>query len=410
MHRVVITGMGCVTPIGIGVAETWESLLAGRSGIDHISSFDASKYSVRIAGEVKNFDPTAFLDRKAARRLDRFVQLAHAAAAEAIEASRLPINDATRARIGVIIGSGIGGMNTLEREHAALLERGPDRVSPFFIPMMISNMAAGHLSMHFGVEGPGATVVSACASASHAIGVAFDLVRAGQADAIITGGTEATVTPLALAGFSNMKALSTCNDTPQEACKPLDARRDGFVMAEGAGILVVESLEHAEKRGATIEAELCGVGMSSDAYHITAPCPDGAGGRRAMEACLRVAGADPEEIDYINCHAPGTPAGDESEAIAIRALFGENARVAIGSTKSMHGHLLGAAGAVELIATIRSVQAGVILPTRNLREPDPACEGLDCVMDTVRSAPIRAALSNSFGFGGQNACAMVRRV
>jgi len=400
MHRVVITGMGCLTPVGIGVAATWESLLAGRSGVDYISGFDASRYSVRIAGEVKDFDPTVYLDRKAAKRLDRFVQLAHAAAVEAVEGSRLPINEATRASIGVIIGSGIGGMATLEREHTALVERGPDRVSPFFIPMMISNMAAGHLSMHFGVEGPDA----------HAMGMAFDLIRTGQADAVIAGGTEATVTPMALAGFSNMKALSTCNDTPQEACKPLDSRRDGFVMAEGAGILVLESLQHAEKRGATIEAELCGVGMSCDAYHMTAPCPDGAGGRRAMEACLRVAGADPEEIDYINGHAPGTPAGDESEATAVRALFGDRARVAIGSTKSMHGHLLGAAGAVELIATIRSMQAGVILPTRNLQHPDPACEGLDCVMGAVRSAPIRAALSNSFGFGGQNACVMVRRV
>jgi len=410
MHRVVVTGMGCISSLGAGVPATWQALKSGRSGIDYITLFDASKHGAKIAGEVKNFDPCDYLDRKVARRMDRFVQFAHAAAFEAVDSSRLPITNSNSDSVGVFIGSGVGGIETMEREHRALIMGGPRRVSPFFIPMMISNMASGQLSISLSAKGPSFSVVTACASGNHAIGLAWDAVRRGEATAVVAGGAEAAITPLAVAGFANMKALSTSDGPPQEACKPLYVNRDGFVIGEGAGALVLETLEAAEKRGADILAEVVGFGMSADAHHLTRPSPDGDGAQRAMVAALESADMSPDEIGYINCHAPGTPAGDETEAGAIKAVFGDRPdELLIGSTKSMHGHSLGATGAVELIATIEALREGIVPATLNLHEPDPACDGLNCVMGQAVERPIQAALSNSFGFGGQNATVIVRK-
>jgi 3-oxoacyl-[acyl-carrier-protein] synthase II len=410
MRRVAVTGMGCVTPLGLGVAPTWEALKNGRSGIGSITLFDASNHDVRIAGEVRGFDVEQYVPRKVARRMDRYVQFALAATKEAVADSGLDIVEENADRIGVIIGSGIGGIATWEREHTALLERGPSRVSAFFIPMMISNMASGQVAMEIGAKGPNMSVVTACATAAHAICVAAQIIERGDATAIIAGGSEAGITPLAVAGFANMKALSAADRPPAEACRPFDKDHDGFVIAEGSGMVVLEDFEAAKRRGAPIHAELAGFGMSADAYHVTQPDPEGDGARRAIGACLASAGLSVDDIDYINAHAPGTPAGDRSEAKVLASMLGPGSKTLVSSTKSMHGHLLGAAGAAELITSILAIRDGVVPPTINHVEPDPECVGFDCVPNEAREHPVRVAVSNSFGFGGQNATLLVRAV
>jgi len=407
-HRVIVTGVGAITPVGTGPA-FWESLCAGRSGIAEIKAFDVSDYDCRIAGEVTDFDPLDYLDRRESRRMDRFCQLALAAASLALADAGMDRQGIPGGRTGVLLGTGIGGIHTLLEQQGVLQERGPGRVSPLFIPMMIANMAAGQLAIALGAQGPNSTTVTACASATNAIGDAFRLIRRGDADMMFTGGTEAPIVPLALAGFCSMKALSTRNDEPARASRPFDRERDGFVMGEGAGVLVLESLEHARARDARIYGEISGYGMTADAHHITAPAPGGDGGARAMQAALADAGLRPEDIDYINAHGTSTPANDKAETEAIQRVFGERAgRLAVSATKSMTGHLLGAAGAIELIATLLTLRHGIIPPTINYEHPDPECD-LDYVPNECRHAPVRVALSNSFGFGGQNACLVVHR-
>ena len=408
-HRVVITGVGAVTPLGIGVEALWEGVLAGRSGIRRISRFDPSPFPCQIAGEVPDFDPTAFIDRKEARRMDRFTQFAMATVAMALRDAGLDPASLDGDRLGVVMGTGIGGIETFVEQAAVMAERGPDRVSPFFIPMMIANMAAGQVAIRYRARGPNTTVVTACAASAHAIGEAFRILQRGQADVMITGGSEAAIVPLGLAGFCAMKALSTRNDRPEAASRPFDRGRDGFVMAEGAGALILETLEHARRRGARIYAEIIGYGSTADAHHITQPAPGGEGGARAMEAALADAGIDPTDVDYINAHGTSTPQGDVAETLAIKRVFGDHAyRLAVSSTKSMTGHLLGAAGAVEAILTVLALRDGVLPPTINLDDPDPECD-LDYVPHRARPRAIRVALSNSFGFGGQNACLAFRR-
>ncbi|PRR69154.1 beta-ketoacyl-ACP synthase II [Neomoorella humiferrea] len=409
-QRVVITGLGAITPVGTGKDNFWQALVAGKSGIGPITRFDAGEMPVRFAGEVKDFDPGLFFDRKEARRMDRFAQYAVAAARMAVEDAKLDLEREDRDRIGVIFATGIGGMETFEEQTRVLMEKGPNRVSPFFVPMMIANMAAGQISIHLGVRGVNFTVVNACASGANAIGEAFRTLQRGDADVIITGGSEASVTPLTVAGFAAMKALSTRNDAPERASRPFDRGRDGFVLGEGAGVMVLETLEHAVARGAAIYAEIVGYGCTADAYHITAPAPDGAAASRAMTLALEDAGLKPEEIDYINAHGTSTELNDRQETLAIKKVFGEHAyRLAISSTKSMTGHLLGAAGAVELVATALTVHTGVIHPTINYEEPDPECD-LDYVPNAARQQEIRAAISNSFGFGGHNVTIALRRI
>ncbi|GAB6875811.1 beta-ketoacyl-ACP synthase II [Thermaerobacter litoralis] len=408
-HRVVITGVGAVTPLGIGVEALWEGVLAGRSGIRRISRFDPSPFPCQIAGEVPDFDPTAFIDRKEARRMDRFTQFAMASVAMALADAGIDPAAMDGRRLGVLMGTGIGGIETFVEQAAVMAERGPDRVSPFFIPMMIANMAAGQVAIRYGARGPNSTVVTACAASAHAVGEAFRILQRGEADVMITGGAEAAIVPLGLAGFCAMKALSTRNDAPQAASRPFDRGRDGFVMAEGAGALILETLEHARRRGARIYAEIIGYGTTADAHHITQPAPGGEGGARAMEAAMADAGLDPADVDYINAHGTSTPQGDVAETQAIKRVFGDHAyRLAVSSTKSMTGHLLGAAGAVESILTVLALRDGVLPPTINLEDPDPECD-LDYVPNQARPRAIRVALSNSFGFGGQNACLAFRR-
>lgn len=408
-RRVVITGMGAITPLGEGIRDYWEALKAGRSGIDKITSFDTTGYSSRIGGEVRGFEPTSYLDRKDARRMDRFTQFAAAAARMAIEDAGLEMEREDPHRVGVAVGTGIGGIGTLMEQAEVLREKGPDRVSPFFVPMMIANMAAGQVAILFGAKGPNTTVVTACASGNNAIGDAMRIIQRGEAEVMICGGSEAAFVPLAMAGFCTMKALSTRNDEPARACRPFDRERDGFVMGEGAGMLVLESLEHARSRGARIYAEMAGYGMTADAFHITAPSPEGEGGARSMLRALEDAGLPPSAVDYINAHGTSTPHNDRMETMAIKNVFGEHARkVAISSTKSMTGHLLGAAGAVELIACVLAINEGVIPPTINYEYPDPECD-LDYVPNRAREARVEVALSNSFGFGGQNATLVVRK-
>lgn len=410
-RRVVITGLGLVTAIGDDVESTWTSLLEGRSGAGPITLFDASEHDVRFACEVKEFDPSRYLDRKEVKRTDRFLQFAMATARQSVEAAdlepvleRLPPD-----RVGVVYGSGIGGLATLEEQHIRMMERGPTRVSPFFIPMFIADMASGLISMRYGAQGPNYATVSACASSAHAVGLAYRSIRTGEADVMITGGTEATITPLCVAGFSSMKALSTRNEDPEAASRPFDAGRDGFVLGEGAGGLILESLEHARDRGATILAELAGFGQSADAHHITAPAPEGAGAQLAMRKALDDAEMEPDEVEYVNAHGTSTPANDSTETRAIKAVFGEHAReLSVGSTKSMTGHTLGAAGALETAFSVLTCRRGVIPPTINLDEPDPECD-LDYVADGPREEPVRAAITNSFGFGGHNVCLALRR-
>lgn len=401
--RVVVTGLGIISPVGIGLEQFWTSLTGGVSGIRRITRFDATNFSTQIAGEVADFDPMQYMERKEARRMDRFTQFAVAAAGMAIEDSGLNLEVVDRERAGVILGSGIGGIETLEAQAKVLADKGPGRVSPVFVPMIISNMGAGQVAITYGLRGPNITSVTACASSSNAIGDAFRMLQWGYADVMVTGGSEAPITPLAIAGFCNMKAMSSHNEEPEKASRPFDARRDGFVAGEGSAILVLESLEHALKRDAKIYAEIVGYGSSCDAYHMTAPDPEGRGAISSMKATLQDAGVSPESVDYINAHATSTPLGDQAETLAIKTVFGEHAaRLAISSTKSMTGHLLGAAGGLEAMACTLAIHQGIIPPTINYEEPDPECD-LDFVPNVARKAKVRFAISNSFGFGGHNA-------
>ncbi|PIK97573.1 beta-ketoacyl-ACP synthase II [Synechococcus sp. 63AY4M1] len=409
-RRVVITGLGAITPLGNSPGEFWQSLLAGRSGIGPITHFDASRHECRIAGEVKGFDPLDYLDRKDVKRTDRFVHLALAATQQALEDAQFRITDLNAEQVGVILGTGIGGIRVLEEQQTIYLQKGPDRCSPFMVPMMIANMAAGHVAIRFGAKGPNSCTVTACASGSNAIGDAFRLIQRGEVQVAITGGTEAAVTPLSVAGFSAMKALSTRNDAPEQACRPFDRDRDGFVMGEGAGILLLEELEHARSRGAKIYAEIVGYGLTCDAHHITNPAPAGEGAARAMWLALKDAGIRPDQVQHINAHATSTPVGDVAEVQAIRAVFGEHApRLAISATKSMTGHLLGGAGGVATVATALAIHHGWVPPTLNLDNLDPECEGLDFVPHRARQMAVDVALVNAFGFGGHNVTLALRR-
>ncbi|RLJ70388.1 3-oxoacyl-[acyl-carrier-protein] synthase II [Hydrogenivirga caldilitoris] len=410
-RRVVVTGLGAVTPIGTGVDKFWTNLVKGVSGIDHIKSFDPAEFglNVTIAGEVKDFDPMNFLDKKEASRLSIFVHYAVAAAEEAILDSGIKEAGYDPLKIGVIIGTGIGGLRDIEREHTVITQKGARRVSPFFIPYGISNMGAGYVAIRHGFKGPNYCVVSACATGNHSIGDAFRMIQAGDIDAAIAGGTEAAITPLGVAGFAVMRALSTRNDEPQKASRPFDRDRDGFVMGEGAGILVLEEYERAKARGAKIYAELVGYGATDDAYHITAPHECGEGAYECMRLALEDAGLNPDEIDYINAHGTSTPLNDKIETLAIKQLFKEHAyKLKISSNKSMIGHLLGAAGAVEAVASVKTIETGLIPPTINLENPDPECD-LDYVPNEAVKANVRTVLSNSFGFGGTNACLIFKK-
>ncbi len=408
-RRVVITGLGLLTPLGTGVRKSWSALLEGRSGIDRITAFDTTDFPVKIAGEVSDFDPKDYIEEKEVRKMDRFIHLAIAASQMAFDDSALEITDDNAERVGVIIGSGIGGMITIEKYHEILLDKGYRRMTPFFIPMLIINLAAGRVSMRFGAKGPNSAVCTACATGTHSIGDAFRVIQRGEADVMFAGGTEAVVSPLAVAGFAVMKALSRRNDEPQKASRPFDADRDGFVIAEGAGIVILEELEHARKRGARIYAEVAGYGMTGDAYHITAPSPDGDGPARCMKLTLEDAGVSPEVVDYINAHGTSTRFNDELETKAIKRVFGDHAyKLAVSSTKSMTGHQLGAAGGVEAVFSALSIYEGIVPPTINLDNPDPECD-LDYVPHKARKMNVEYALSNSFGFGGTNACLLFKK-
>jgi 3-oxoacyl-[acyl-carrier-protein] synthase II len=408
-QRVVITGLGAVTPLGNTAEEFWAGLVEGRSGIGPITRFDASALPTRIAGELKGFDALKFIDRKDDRKLDPFLKYALACAQMAVDDAGLKIDEVDATRFGTLVGSGIGGISTLLESHSTLLSKGPDRVSPFFIPMLIINMASGLISMRFGAKGPNSAVVTACATGNHAIGDATRIIQRGEADVMLAGGSEAIIIPLCIAGFCQMKAMSTRNDEPTRASRPFDADRDGFVCGEGGGIVLLESLDHAVRRGARIYAEVAGYGMTSDAHHLTAPDPEGDGAARAMTAALRDAGLAPTAIGYINAHGTSTPYNDKFETIAIKRVFGEHAhRLAVSSTKSMTGHLLGAAGGIEAIATALAIHHGVLPPTVNYETPDPECD-LDYVPNKARKQEVDAALTNAFGFGGTNASlALVR--
>jgi 3-oxoacyl-[acyl-carrier-protein] synthase II len=401
-NRVVVTGVGAITPIGNTQREYWEGLLSGRNGIDYITAFDASLHACHIAGEVKDFHPHDYMERKEARRTDRFAQFAIAATKQALADAQLVINEFNAEQIGVIIGSGVGGIKVLEDQQTVYLDRGPDRCSPFMIPMMIANMAAGLTAIHIGAKGPNSCSVTACAAGSNAIGDAFRLVQGGYAQAMICGGCEAAVTPLSLAGFAAARALSTRNDDPTHACRPFDRDRDGFVMGEGAGILILEQMDHALKRRARIYAEIIGYGMTCDAYHITSPIPGGIGAARAIQLALKDGNLQPEMVDYINAHGTSTQANDVTETAAIKKALGEHAyKIAISSTKSMTGHLLGGSGGIEAVATVLTIANDQIPPTINLQNPEPECD-LDYVPSSSRTAKVEVALSNSFGFGGHN--------
>ncbi len=410
-RRVAITGVGLVTPIGLDPDSTWEALLRGESGAGPITQFDTTDHSVRFACEVKDFDPAKYMDPKDARRADRFLHFAMAAAEQAVTEAGFAegFGDLPADRVGVLIGVGIGGLPLLEAQHKKLLGGGPRRVSPFFIPMFIPDMASGMVSMRYGAQGPNYATVSACASSGHSVGLAFRSIRNGEADVMITGGSESTITPLAVAGFANMRAMSTRNDDPKRASRPFDAHRDGFVLGEGAGMFILEEMEHAKARGAVILGELAGFGQSADAYHMTAPVPDGSGARLAMEQALDDAGVDPTEVGYINAHGTSTPANDVSETKAIKDVLGDHAySIVVGSTKSMTGHTLGAAGAIEGAISALVCRHGIIPPTINFEEADPECD-LEYAHGGVMEREVEVALSNSFGFGGHNVCLAVRR-
>lgn len=409
--RVVVTGLGVVTPVGNDVPTFWNAMVAGRSGVGPITRFDASSYDTRFAAEVKDFDPIPALPSpKDVRRTDRYTHLAFAAAREAVAESGIFPYAGDPDRVGVLIGSGIGGLQTLEDQHTLLREKGPTRVSPFMIPMMISNMASGLISIQYGFRGPNYAIVTACASSSNSIGEAFKLIRDGEVDVMLAGGSEAACVPLGLSGFGAMKALSCRNDAPEKASRPFDADRDGFVLGEGAGVLVLEELDHARRRGAKIYGEIVGYGVTADAYHMTSPAPAGAGAARAMRRALEVAKLPPEAIDYINAHGTSTPQGDICETQAIKTVLGPHAsKVWVSSTKSMTGHLLGGAGAVEMVACLKALETGIVPPTINLDNPDPACD-LDYVPKTARQGAITTVMNNSFGFGGHNACLIARKL
>lgn len=406
--RVVITGMGVVSSLGMGAGQFWEAIKEGKNGISVVERFDTSKMTTKVAAEIKDFEPGDYIDKKEARRMDRSTQFAMAAAKMAMEESGLNLEEVDRCRMGVIVGSGIGGMETFEVQHQTLLEKGPGRVSPFFIPMMIANMTSGRIAMQFGAKGFNSCVITACATGTNAVGDAFKVIERGDADVMICGGTEAVVTPMAFAGFCSMGAMSE-DPNPETACRPFDAERNGFIMGEGSGILILEDLDHALKRGADIIAEVVGYGCTNDAYHITAPAPEGEGGARCMKMAIDDADVSPDAIDYINAHGTSTPYNDKFETAAIKTVFGEHAgKLAVSSTKSMTGHLLGAAGAIEAIISALAIKDGFLPPTINYKTPDPECD-LDYVPNKGRKAEINYSLSNSLGFGGHNATLVFKK-
>ncbi|HEX2454423.1 MAG TPA: beta-ketoacyl-ACP synthase II [Vicinamibacterales bacterium] len=408
-RRVVVTGVGLVSPLGVGTGANWDALCAGQGGIGPITRFDASQFSAQIAGEVKNFDPQQFIAKKDVKKMDVFIQYAIAASQFAMDDAGLSVTEDIATRVGVFIASGIGGFTTIEREHRALIEGGPRRISPFFIPAAIINLAAGQVSIRFSAKGPNSATCTACSASAHAIGDAFEIIRRDDADVMIAGGSEAAITPMGVGGFAAMRALSTRNDDPSRASRPFDLERDGFIMGEGAGVVILEELGFARRRGATIYAELVGYGMSADAFHITAPSEDGEGALRVMEMALKHAGVTPSQVDYINAHGTSTPYNDKLETLAIKRLFGDHARkLAISSTKSMTGHLLGAAGGLEAGITALAVKHQLIPPTINYEHPDPECD-LDYVPNVKRPASIEYALSNSFGFGGTNGALLFKK-
>ena len=407
--RVVVTGLGAVTPLGNSVPEYWRAICEGRSGVGPITRFDPKRLDARIAAEVKSFDPLKVIEKKELKKLDLFLQYAIVAGVEAVEDATIDFSQVDQTRAGALIGSGIGGILTILEWYRVVLEKGPSRVSPFFVPSLIVNMASGHLSIRYKLKGPNSAVVTACATGNHAIGDAFKIIQRGDADLMVAGGSEAIIDELPLGGFGQMKALSTRNDEPTRASRPFDADRDGFVPGEGAGIVVLESLEHARRRGARIYAEIVGYGMTADAYHMTAPDPEGDGAMRAMTAALRDAGLRPEDVGYVNAHGTSTPYNDKTETLAIKQVFGDHARrLAVSSTKSMTGHLLGAAGGIEAVVTVLALQQGILPPTINYETPDPDCD-LDYVPNVARKTEVETAISNGFGFGGTNATLAFRR-
>lgn len=410
MRRVVVTGVGVVSPLGTGIDKNWAALTQGQSGIASITRFDASDLPTKIAGEVTDFNADEYIEKKEQKKMDLFIQYALAASDMALADSGLKITEENAERVGVVVGSGLGGLPTIENYHSVMLERGYKRITPFFIPMLIINLAPGQVSIRHGAKGPNLSTVSACASGTHSIGDAYRMIERGDVDAMIAGGTESTITPLGVGGFNVMKALSTRNDDPQAASRPFDKNRDGFVMAEGAGLVVLEEMESAVKRGAKIYAEVCGYGLTSDAYHLTAPSPGGEGAARCMKMALNNSGVNPEEVDYINAHGTSTPFGDIGETMAVKSVFGDHARkIMVGSTKSMTGHALGAAGGIEAVYTLKALESGVVPPTINYDEPDPECD-LDYIPNTARDASLNVVMSNSFGFGGTNATLIFRKV
>ncbi len=407
--RVVITGVGMITPLGIGIEESWNGLVTGKSGIRKITQFDATAFTTQIAGEVEGFNPEDYIEVKEIKKMDRFIHFAIAAAGMAINDSGLKITDQNSDRVGVIVGSGIGGLHAIEHYHSVLLEKGPRKITPFFIPMLVVNLASGQISIRFGAKGPNSAVATACATGTHSIGDAFKIIQRGDADAMIAGGAEAVITPLGIGGFNAMKALSTRNDEPEKASRPFDSDRDGFVMGEGAGIVMLESIESAIERGAKIYAEVVGYGMTADAYHITSPSPGGEGAARCMAMALKDGRVSLSEVGYVNAHGTSTKHGDELETIAIKTVFGDHAyKIPVSSTKSMTGHLLGAAGGVEAVIAILTVHNGIVPPTINLDNPDPECD-LDYVPHEARRMTVDYALTNSFGFGGTNACLLFKK-
>lgn len=410
MRRVVVTGLGVISALGTGVEKNWSALMEGRSGIARITRFDASELPTQIAGEVKDFDPADFIDKKEIKKMDLFIQYALGAAQIAMDDSGLQITEENAERVGVLVGAGLGGLPAIEKYHQAMIDGGYKKITPFFIPMLIINLAPGHISMRFGAKGPNISSVSACATGTHSIGDAYHMIVRGDADAMIAGGCESTITPLGIGGFNVMKALSTRNDDPTAASRPFEKERDGFVMSEGAGILILEEYESAKARGAKIYAELCGYGATGDAYHLTAPAPGGEGAARCMKMALRGAGVNPEDVDYINAHGTSTPFNDLYETMAIKSVLGPAAsKVMISSTKSMTGHALGAAGGLEAVYSVLAVSRGEVPPTINYQQPDPECD-LDYVPNTARKAEVRVAMSNSFGFGGTNATLLFKKI
>lgn len=408
-RRVVVTGLGLVSPIGIGVETVWKNICDGKSGIGPLTRFNPNGFETKIAGEVMGFNAELFIEKKEIRKMDLFIQYALAATKEALEDAELRISPENCDQIGVIVGTGLGGLPSIEKYHQILIEKGPSRISPFFIPMLIANLASGQIAIHFGAKGPNTCLVTACATGAHCIGDAFRAILYGDAEAVIAGGTEANITPLTISGFNAMKALSTRNDEPEKACRPFDKERDGFVVAEGSGILILEALEFALKRNAKIYGELVGYGYTGDAYHITAPSPDGDGAARCMRMAIKDAGLRPEDIDHINAHGTSTPLNDLTETQAIKKVFGEYAKkIPISATKSMTGHLLGAAGSTEAIFTLLAIRDGITPPTINYEVPDPECD-LDYVPNVARCQPLKVAMSNAFGFGGTNATLVFKK-